>query len=142
MKKIMPVERSEMFQTTKVLMYDERLVICNLPIEGSGKKSALVAEMLNLEAKHTSRNVVDVRAPEIRGYHDDRSDSLVRSVYLAADRIQNTKKAATPVMPMGYQRSVRHDVVRQQLQRVRQSGMMPMRGKRLALLNRRLRSGR
>lgn len=135
MRKIKPTERSEMFQTFKVLMYDQRLVICNLPQVGTSQQSALVSDLLNLEARFVSRNVIDVKAPDMRGYHDDRPDSAVRSIWLASQRIQNTKKASRPVLPGGAA-ALRYDVVRQQMRSVRRSGMMPMRSKRLAIMRR------
>jgi hypothetical protein len=142
MRKIKPTERSEMYQTFKVLMYDARLVICDLPKEGTSQKSALITELLNLEARYVSRNVIDVKAPDMRGYHDDRSDSVTRSVYLAAQRLQNTKKASPPVLPLGVSPVQRADVVRHQMRAMRRSGMIPQRGKMLSIMQRRLRRGR
>ena len=134
MKKIKPTEHSDMYQTFKVLMYDQRVVLPTLPIVKNGK-SALVSELLDLEAEFRSRNVIDVHAPDIKGYHDDRSDSLVRSVYMAAQRMQKTKKAAPPMLPSGM-RFNRDDAVRHQMRNMRRTGMMPQRGKRLSMIKR------
>lgn len=53
-----------------------------------GKKTKdlpLVSEMLSLQAIIHSKYLITVRAPEIKGMHDDLSDAYARSVYLASE---------------------------------------------------------
>ncbi len=134
MQKIKPTEHSDMYQTFKVLMYDGRVRLPDLPVT-KNNKSALVNELLDLEATFRSRNVIDVHAPEGKHYQDDRSDSVVRSVYLTAQKMKNTKKAVPPVMPHGV-RYTRVDAVQHQMRKMRRTGMMPQRGARLAMIKR------
>jgi hypothetical protein len=59
---------------------DERIV--------DGKKTCdipLVTEMLTLQATSHSKYLISVKAPEIKGMHDDLSDAFARTVYLATE---------------------------------------------------------
>lgn len=47
--------------------------------------SALVQELLTLQAEHTNKYLLKVKAPEREGMHDDLSDSLARMALLAAE---------------------------------------------------------
>lgn len=53
-----------------------------------GKKTKdieLVTELLSLQAKRHSKYLITVKAPEVKGKHDDCSDAFARAVYLATD---------------------------------------------------------
>lgn len=54
----------------------------------NGKKTKdleLITELLSLQATLHSKYLITVKAPEIKGMHDDRSDAFGRSVYLATE---------------------------------------------------------
>ena len=78
---------SKMFQNFKDLMWDKRVVLYNFPIPVGEKHSALIKEMLELQAVYHSKYVTTVEAPNIEGKHDDMSEALVRMVWLAANRM-------------------------------------------------------
>ena len=83
---------SKIFQSCKMLMYDKRLELYDHPRPEGGKHSQFIAELLSLQAQQMSKNVVIVAAPDSKNYHDDMSDAFVRSVWLAAERMRNTKQ--------------------------------------------------
>jgi len=75
-----------------------------------GKKTtdlSLVTEMLRLRAVSHSKYLITVKAPDVKGMHDDESDAYSRAVYLATEyqnsgggivknnRIESTGGAAT-----------------------------------------------
>ena len=117
---------SKMYQTAKMLMYDNQLVLYDYPVIGHGedRHSPLIKELLALQAHHLSKNLVLVEAPKIAGAHDDMSDALVRSIWLTHERLANQKFAshgtanysphvASPPSMHGYNvnRARRHGVV-------------------------------
>jgi hypothetical protein len=76
---------SNIFQTTKLMMFDRRLQIYDYPRgDNPSKHSPLIQELLSLQAEQMSRNVVVVAAPETEGCHDDVSDAFSRAVYLSS----------------------------------------------------------
>jgi len=87
---------SKIYQTAKMLMLDERLVLYDWPIpeQGAVKHSGLIAELLALQARQISKNLVLVEAPVKRGAHDDLSDAFVRSVWLSVEQMLNQKHTA------------------------------------------------
>lgn len=91
---------SQMFQAVKMYMFDEKLKLYDYPIPetGAGAKtfgvvrhSPLIAELLSLQAKQISKNIVKVEAPPVVGAHDDQSDALVRSIWLSIQAMANQK---------------------------------------------------
>jgi len=110
-------QSSKMFQTAKMLMFDERLSLYNYPIPVEGtKQSPLIEELFSLQAQQVSRNLVIVEAPKIAGAHDDQSDALIRAIWLTHERMSNQKytangrvvgdvrpHAAVPASTMAYQ---------------------------------------
>jgi hypothetical protein len=89
---------SKIYQTTKMLLFDGRLVLYDYPIPDraaeEGKHSPLISELLALQATQVSKNTVLVEAPKKRNAHDDVSDALVRSVWLSAKAMFDQKHAA------------------------------------------------
>jgi len=85
---------SRVFQALKMAIFDEKLVLYDYPL-GVGRHSALISELLSLQATQVSKNIVLVAAPEKVGAHDDMSDALARSVWLSLNDLSNTKYAAT-----------------------------------------------
>ncbi len=129
-------QTSKIYQATKMLMYDEKLVLYDYPIPeradvGSTKHSPLIAELLTLQANHISKNIVLVEAPKKVGSHDDQSDALVRSVWLSSEALLNQKHTAhgTPYRPAVASAMTPH---RYQMSRARNHGL----GDRSLLLRR------
>ncbi len=115
---------SNIYQTTKLLMFDKRLRLYNTPTDPTTKKhSPLIQELLTLQAEQASRNVVIVAAPQNAGYHDDQSDALVRSIFLSSQRLAGHNRALGPGMT-GYGPSAPSpmSVARYQLMRARRHG--------------------
>lgn len=97
---------SKMYQAMKMFIFDRRLVLYDYPIpEIGGKHSPLISELLTLQATQYSKNQIVVEAPQTQGFHDDASDSLVRSFWLSLERLGNTKIVASAARlnngPMG-----------------------------------------
>ncbi len=120
-------QTSKIYQATKMLMYDEKLVLYDYPIperarEGNVKHSPLIAELLSLQANHISKNIVLVEAPQKAGAHDDMSDALVRSVWLSSEVMSNQKHTAhgTPYRPTVAAAMTPH---RYQMSRARHHGL-------------------
>ena len=88
-------QSSKMYQTTKMLMFDERVSLYDFPIPGEGvRHSPLIKELLQLQANQVSNHMVMVEAPKVSGAHDDVSDALVRAVWLTHERLSNQKFAS------------------------------------------------
>lgn len=89
---------SKIYQTAKMFLFDERLVLYDYPVperaDEEGRHSPLILELLTLQAKQVSKNIVLVEAPQKRNAHDDVSDALVRSVWLSTEAMLNQKHAA------------------------------------------------
>jgi hypothetical protein len=97
---------SRMYQSVKMHMYDEKLVLYDYPVPERSSEgvrhSPLIAELLSLQATQTSKNLIMVEAPDKAGAHDDFSDSLVRSIWLSLESILNRKHAfnGSPYRPV------------------------------------------
>lgn len=90
---------SKMFQTVKMLMLAGKLILYDFPMPPSGsqaKHSSLIAELLSLQAEAFSRNLIVVEAPKQKGYHDDQSVALVRSIFLTTENMANVKHVYHP----------------------------------------------
>lgn len=85
-------QNSKIFQTAKMFIFDEKLVLYDYPCdEGSKKHSPMIQEMLALQARQISKNLVLVEKPKKAGAKDDVSDAFVRSVWLSTQRLLNQK---------------------------------------------------
>ena len=87
---------SRMYQNAKMLMFDRALRLYDYPKfnlgEVSGNKhSPFIQELLTLEARVKTKNIIEVAAPKSGGYHDDMSDAFVRAVWLTSERMRNQK---------------------------------------------------
>lgn len=84
---------SEIFRNFKDMMWDKRLVLYDWPIpqDVGVKHCEYIIEMLELQAEYHSKYVTTVAAPNIDGKHDDRSDAIVRMVWLASKNLGNTR---------------------------------------------------
>lgn len=88
-------DSSQIYHTFKMFMYNRQLAIYDWPIPETpdgvaiGRHSPLVQELLELQATSGGKNIILVEAPNIPGKHDDVSDSLARSVFLASEYIRD-----------------------------------------------------
>ncbi len=112
---------SKMFQAVKLLMIDKKLKLYDWPRPQGSKHSSFIKEVLELQAEQLARNVVVVQAPQAAGYHDDMSDAFVRSVWLASERIAQTKHAYGN-NPYPHARSAGTTTAAYQMKRARQHG--------------------
>lgn len=129
---------SKMFQSAKMLMLSERLRLYDYPLPPAGsqaKHSPIISELLTLQAETVSKNIVVVQAPQQAGYHDDMSDALIRSIFLTAEKMANTKHV---FRPLGHARgNVGPSLQGYQMQRARRHGMFTDRVNPRTLLRRR-----
>lgn len=82
---------SDIYRNFKDMMWDKRLVLYDWPIPASANHCDYIAEMLELQADSHTKYLVDVHAPKIDGKHDDRSDALVRMVWVASQHLGKPK---------------------------------------------------
>lgn len=73
---------SQIFRNFKNMMFAHRLRLYDAPPPGEDH-SPYIAELLTLQEEQHSKYVITVEAPQVEGMHDDRSDALVRMVWLA-----------------------------------------------------------
>jgi intein/homing endonuclease len=82
---------SEIYRNFKDMMWDKALVLYDWPVETGERHCSYVKELLELQAEMQSKYVTIVEAPNIDGKHDDRSDALVRMVWLASQHLTSPK---------------------------------------------------
>lgn len=87
---------SDIYKNFKDLMWGGQLVLFDWPRPpGPGDKhSPYIEELLLLEAKQKTKNVIEVAKPATPGSSDDMSDALVRMVWLASQELGNSKYIA------------------------------------------------
>jgi len=78
---------SDIFKNFKDMMWDQRLQLYDFPIPDGKEHCDYITELLELQAEYQSKYVVTVEAPNVEGKHDDKSDALVRMVWLASQRL-------------------------------------------------------
>lgn len=117
---------SKIYQSAKMFMFDERLVLYDYPIPDrsaeDGKHSPLILELFALQAKQVSKNIVLVEAPKKRNAHDDVSDALIRSIWLSMEAMLNQKHAAHGGIHRPYAASGSMTPQRYQVRRARTHG--------------------
>ena len=84
-------KNSDIWRNAKDMMWDERLVLFDWPIEGNKAHCGYIQELLELEATHHSKHVTTVEAPNVKGKFDDQSDALVRMIWLASRQLSSPK---------------------------------------------------
>lgn len=82
-----PMIKSQMFQTFKDVVFDQRIAFYNDAPPDSNDLSGYLLELLELQEEVKSKNIISVEAPKGQGKHDDQSDALVRMVYLAMQNL-------------------------------------------------------
>ena len=78
---------SDIYQNFMMLCIDQKIRLYNNK-PSDNEDDPLIDEILKLQVHQFSKNVIKVEAPQIKGYHDDRADALVRSVWLASEAIK------------------------------------------------------
>jgi len=88
-------ESSQVYQTAKMLMFSNKFALYDHPVPDSITSdtatklhSPLISEMLELQATSGGKNITVVEAPKVAGKHDDMSDAVVRSIYLASEYVR------------------------------------------------------
>lgn len=84
---------SEIFRNFKDMMWDKRLVLYDWPLPQNTTVSHCdyIQELLELQAQYHTKYVTTVAAPNVDGKHDDRSDAIVRMVWLASQNLGNAR---------------------------------------------------
>lgn len=80
---------SQLFQNFKNLMLDRKIALFDWPIPPGEEHSALISEILELQAEVVSKYIINVEAPNMDDKHDDFADALVRMAWAA---VQNSSR--------------------------------------------------
>ena len=103
---------SEMYQNFMMLTIDKKIKLYNEKTnEYNNEDSDLIEELLKLQVKQYSKNIIEVEAPKIKGHHDDRSDALMRSIWLATEAIKSgliSGSMSASMNKMGFVRDANH----------------------------------
>jgi hypothetical protein len=97
-----PKDTTFMYKTFKDLMWDDKIRLYNWQANPDGTTGELLSatddqlcdyllELLSLQEEKISRQVSNIEAPKSGGQHDDRSDALIRMVWLASQKMGNVK---------------------------------------------------
>lgn len=78
---------SQIFSNFKSWLWDKKLVLYDFPIPKDEDHCGYLVELTELQARYQSKYVTIVEAPNVLGKHDDRSDALVRMVWVASNRL-------------------------------------------------------
>jgi len=102
---IVPMSRdmnSKIYQTLMSKMLDASLRIPEGDErEVDNKKTkdiALVTELLRLRCLIHSKYMIEVKAPEIKGLHDDLSDAYARAVYIATEHMSKSSSISNNIV--------------------------------------------
>jgi len=90
MEQITDTMNNEIYQLVKNLMMDGMVELYNHPV--------LIPELFGLESERRSKNKIIVRAPNLRGAHDDLSDAVARAVYEAYSNYKEKGKKITSLV--------------------------------------------
>ena len=88
-------DSSHIYNTFKMFMMNNQLSIYDYPVSAPDdvtledvRHSPLIEELLELQATSGGKNILIVEKPNIAGKHDDMSDALARSVFLASEYVK------------------------------------------------------
>jgi hypothetical protein len=85
------VKVSQFYQNFKNMMFDKRIVLYDHPVPDGQVHCDYIQELLELQASIVSKYITVVEAPNVEGKHDDRSDALIRMVWLASQHMTKPK---------------------------------------------------
>lgn len=151
-------ESSRMFDAFKTLMFHQKLLLYDYVLReveteeddaienavmdnlDSVKHAPYITQILELRAERKSKKVVDVRAPDTPGKHDDFADALVRSVWLSVQHLDEGNVHISGSRASAQERA-RNNVGPQSVQayrrnKMRRNNYVGQRGDRLARLRR------
>ena len=77
---------SRIYQNFMMLCIDKKLRLYKEDLE-TYEDPDYIEEILKLQVKQYSKNVISVEAPQLKGHHDDESDAIMRAVWLASQAI-------------------------------------------------------
>jgi hypothetical protein len=125
MEQMSDTRNSELFQNLLSQFVSDKIRLPQGEVDpktGIRGDSVLVKEILTLQATQKSKYVVSVEAPQRAGCHDDLSDALARSVWLATKYIEkglSVSKMMTPGGGMGanYRSRVQSELLKIDLKR-------------------------
>ena len=125
MEQMSDTRNSELFQNLMSQFVSDKIRLPQGEVDAkSGLRgdSVLVKEVLTLQATQKSKYVVSVEAPQRAGCHDDLSDALARSVWLATKYVEkglSVLKMMTPggSMGAGYRSRVQSEMLKIDLKR-------------------------
>ncbi len=109
MKNFSPMDASQVYQSFKMSMYYKQLALYDWPRTEQTdevnwditRHSPMITELLDLQASSGGKNILVVECPKVAGKHDDVSDALARSVWLANEYVKEHPYALTTgVMPV------------------------------------------
>jgi len=99
-----PKETTFMYKTFKDMLWADNLRLYNWQPSGNGSGLLLNAddgflcdyleELLSLQEEKLSRHISKIEAPNTGDLHDDRSDALIRMVWLASQKLGNPRFVA------------------------------------------------
>jgi len=123
---------SDLFRNFKDMMWNKQLVLFDYPPPPEGSESehcGYIQELLELQAEYKTKYITLVEAPNVDGKHDDRSDALVRMVWVASQHMTKPKYicGVKPTGIQGHQANRRAALKSQRLGRLRarQMGSSP-----------------
>lgn len=96
---------SDLYRNFKDMMWNKQIVLYDHPPPPEGSESKhceYIAELLELQAEYKSKYITLVEAPNVDGKHDDRSDALVRMIWVASQHLTKPKYICG-VRPTGVQ---------------------------------------
>ena len=108
---------SKIYQNFMMLCIDKKLRLYKDDID-SYADSAYIEEILKLQVRQYSKNVIAVQAPQLKGHHDDESDAIMRAVWLASRAMKDGLVTGRHSQASGAQH--RHIADATQYQRMRQ----------------------
>lgn len=80
-----PAWNSEVYTNFKQMLLAGKLKFYNYPISGNALFCDYLEEIRELQETRVSEKIIKVRAPEIRGKHDDRADAVARMIWCACE---------------------------------------------------------
>ena len=121
---------SDIFKNFKDMMWDKRLILYDHPKEPGKEHCPYILELMELQAETHSKYVIEVHAPKTEGKHDDRSDALVRMVWLASQKLSAPMHISRgfPVGPQAHQQqggSMGVTEMRKAIMRAKRMGSSP-----------------
>jgi len=95
---------SQLYQNFMMMCIDRKLRLYNEK-PNEFEDSDLIQEILKLQVSQYSKNIISVEAPKLQGHYDDRSDAIMRSIWLASEAIRNGTVSGTTSGSLGTRHS-------------------------------------